>query len=538
MRTILIGAVFAASSAVWGASPATAGSDTASIFTKHRAFVGWQADDNSVQTLKLTYAFARRADANTTPAPARQAMPGTAMQWSMATYRRGLLYRNVVTSGRGLTQQDGFNGKQFWDADEGGNSVAVRETPHRIAFTQNVIDAEAAALVSATLRGTAKVGDKTVDIVRIAPGDGVPADLYIDRATGAYLREVIAPDDHFAARSVEIDAYREIAPGKRVVAEEHGTKRGPVVKLLMADLNPALDPADLRPPSPSSSWTFGSQAPYPMTVALGNGGGRSVRVRATINGHEGTFLLDSGSAIDVVFSPFADTIGLEHLGNSGYRGVNGRFVGAKLARAKDLALGANVLHDSIVHISSQTIPGIDGILGYPLLANALVDVDLAAHTLTILDPMKFDANVGKGAFAFPIDLTSRQPGVLLTLPKNVVVRPVLDSGADFFVIVSDELRQSGKVVALASQVTIGGIELGDYRVYFQGADGGAMQSAPCVRLNAINVGPYRYEQAATCFASPDAFGADGGLVGFDFLRHFNWTFDYPEAKLVLTPNGL
>ena len=28
----------------------------------------------------------------------------------------------------------------------------------------------------------------------------------------------------------------------------------------------------------------------------------------------------------------------------------------------------------------------------------------------------------------------------------------------------------------------------------------------------------------------------GGLLGIDFLKHFNWTFDYPDGKLILTPN--
>ena len=58
-----------------------------------------------------------------------------------------------------------------------------------------------------------------------------------------------------------------------------------------------------------------------------------------------------------------------------------------------------------------------------------------------------------------------------------------------------------------------------------------------MRLNEIQIGPYRYQKALSCFAANDAFGIDGGLLGFDFLRHFNWTFDYPHNRVVLTPNG-
>jgi len=32
-------------------------------------------------------------------------------------------------------------------------------------------------------------------------------------------------------------------------------------------------------------------------------------------------------------------------------------------------------------------------------------------------------------------------------------------------------------------------------------------------------------------------GHRGGLLGYDVLKHFNWTFDLPQNSLVLTPNG-
>jgi hypothetical protein len=56
-------------------------------------------------------------------------------------------------------------------------------------------------------------------------------------------------------------------------------------------------------------------------------------------------------------------------------------------------------------------------------------------------------------------------------------------------------------------------------------------------LNEIVIGPYKNQKVETCFGSAKVFGRDGGLIGFHFLKHFNWTFDYLESKLVLTPNG-
>jgi hypothetical protein len=502
------------------------GDDAATILAHHHAFVGWQADDNSVTSLKLTYIIDRRETPAPNPSAVVTVVPDHAP--NVVEYRKGLVYRDTFATGRGLSVGYGYNGKQFWRTDESGNSAIILEQEARFAFTQNIIDAEAVMLVPSTVHGTAQVGSKIVDVVRITPAGGVPADLYVDRVTGAYLREVIDPEDRFDSYSIDILSYRDIAPGKKIIAESRGTTRGAITRLDTAELNPAIDTANLGIPKSDSTWTFASTEPYPITVALQSGSlGRAVHVRASINGHEGTFLLDSGAGISLIYSPYADTIGLEQLGSSSFTGVNGNSVGAKLARVKDLAIGPNVLHNVVVNVATQGGGGgIDGILGFQLLANAIVDIDLAGKTITILDPVKFEATVGKGAFAFPLDLSTFQPGILLSLPKGVVAHPIFDTGAAYNVMLAKELHSSGRVAGLT-----------DTMMYFSGVDGNDSAAATCIRID-MAAGPYRYTQAQTCFAPNDAFGRDGGLIGFDFLRHFNWTFDYPEAKLVLTPNGL
>ena len=49
------------------------------------------------------------------------------------------------------------------------------------------------------------------------------------------------------------------------------------------------------------------------------------------------------------------------------------------------------------------------------------------------------------------------------------------------------------------------------RAYFGGVYGSGAEPANCARLNEIQVGPYRYQKALSCFAPNDTFGADGGL---------------------------
>src|SRR5471030_1435568 len=122
----------------------------------------------------------------------------------------------------------------------------------------------------------------------------------------------------------------------------------------------------------------------------------------------------------------------------------------------------------------------------------------------------------------------------MSFPKNVVAHPFFDSGASFNVVISSDLYRTGKVSGTPDTLSVAGFELREYSV---GVDGMSAEKSVCVRTN-MTVGPYRYEAARTCFGQANVFGHDGGLIGFDFMRHFNWTFDYPEEKLVLTPNGI
>jgi hypothetical protein len=184
---------------------------------------------------------------------------------------------------------------------------------------------------------------------------------------------------------------------------------------------------------------------------------------------------------------------------------------------------------------SQRRP-VDGILGYDFLAGALVDVDTANKTLRILDPNLLEPTVAKGAYAFTVNLASRQPEIALLVNK-VTTRAIFDTGNDFLAVLSDDLKTSGRLVVLNDVLNAGGGQTADYQVSFTGVDGESNIPAQCSRLTEIAVGPYRYQNVETCFGPAKVFGRDGGLIGFDFLKHFNWTFDYPESKLVLTPNG-
>ena len=509
--------------------------DSAALIAKHRAYVGWALGDGTLKSARVTV---RAVAASPAPSPKPGATPdplGEANATSVEV-RRELLYRASTTAYGVEVRSEGFTGSVFWRANINGNTVTRRGRDAREALTEDVIDAEGLAEVPASARPDATFAKKTAAVVRIAPATGVPADLYFDRDNGALLGYTLQPDVALERQTVHVADYAEFAPGKRYVSAWGFGDSTRVYRVTKFEPNVEVSDADLHPPVPRATWTFGEPSSMPISVVRSTGGGRAVNVEAVVNGHAGHFLLDSGAGSILLFEPFATAAAITDLGRSGYSGINGGFVPATIARVTTLKIAGSTLHDVIVqhNTAASTGSGIDGIIGYDVLAGAIVDVDLVASRLTLTDPSGFDVQPKQGAYAFPLDLSAFHAGVPVKIKDTILPSVWIDTGDDFFVILPHELERH--TVALAGTITVGGFDY-NMNMYFGGVDGGGAVPARCVHFNEVQIGPYRYQKALSCFAPNDAFGLDGGLIGFDFLRHFNWTFDYPHGRLVLTPNG-
>jgi predicted aspartyl protease len=511
-------------------SPAITTDAAAAIFGRHAAYVGHP------DGLVLRYRF-KPEPPKSTPVPKESPEAGpTFPDPSTTTYRRGALYR-TVSEFSGVTGQSGFTGRAFWSANYNGYTAVNYEGAARRRLTENLIDADLLdANLEATVRPAETIDGKAVDVVRVAPAAGIPADVAFDRATGAYVQVTFDPERKYGAHAVmHIDGYEEIGPGIRVPKGFHsGTGEAGRYELSAHTVRTVTND-DLKGPVPTAKWSFASTDTVPIDVveyhssyALGSQSG-AVLVHASIGGHPGTFLLDSGAAGIILFRSYADKLKYTKLGRTGFRGVNGSGIGARFVHLDDpIEVGKNALSNVIVTVQDGaggpgSLNETNGIVGYDFLAGALVDVDTAEKTIRILDPSAMEPAVGRGAFAFTVNLANRTPQIVMKA-VGVTARPTVDTGNSAWIILSDELATSGRIVALTR----------DQRI-FRGVDG--LVRAKCSRLSLVEVGPYKYEKAETCFAETNVFGPEGGLIGFDFLKHFNWTFDYAESKLVLTPNG-
>jgi len=475
------------------------------LLAKHKAYVGWEAGDGTFSSWKLSTQIGSGDNTSV-----------------MTEVRRGYLFHDKYGSGD-LSSDDGFSGRRYWDSDQNGNTVTLYEDDVRMQVSLNALFDEGTAGLSGTSRGSAKIGDAGVQIVRVTPPNGFPIDVYID-ADGAYRRAVISTGDFKTELNVE--KYIDALPGKKIIGQyRYGTSR--TREVVQVEPNVPVADADLLPPQPRTTWEFNSTDPMPITVVVHDVGG-AVHVLASVNGHEGRFLLDSGSDGTLLFSPFAEKVGAEKVSDTFISGVNGERVKAATVRVKDLTIGKNVLHNVVMQTAALSDrQDVDGLIGFDVLAQAIVDVDLVGHKLSILDPAHFAPKLGKGAVAFPVDLSSRQPAAHIVVGNGIDVKPIFDTGNEFDVLLSERLRQSGKVVATVTS----------YEPLY-GVDGRSNGQVACSRLTQMKVGPYSYENAHVCFGDPGVYGEKDGLIGFDFLKHFNWTFDYPDGKLILTPNGV
>jgi predicted aspartyl protease len=530
----LSAAVIAASAAVavlpataHGESVAIANDSVDQIFSRHAAYAGHP------EGLVLKYRFKPPAPkASPKPTPSAGPDEPTFPDRFETTYRRGALYRTVTEAG-GVTQQSGFTGRSFWSANYNGYTVVAYENAARFRLTGNLIEADQLdASLEPRSRPAETIDGKPVDVVRISPPAGIPADIAFDRATGAYVQITTDPEKKYGEHSVvHIDGYAEAGPNVHVPKGYHFGDAADSGRWELAEQTVrAVTNADLRGPVPTASWAFKSTDTEPIdiverssTYSRGLQSG-AVHVHASIGGHAGTFLLDSGAAGIILFKPYADKIKYTKLGRTGFVGINGSGVGARFVKLADsIDVGKNSLSNVIVTVQDGKGFGeVDGIVGYDFLAGALVDVDLAARTIRILDPSTMQPVVAQGAYAFTVNLANRTPQIVVKA-AGAPARPTIDTGNSSWIILSYAMIDDGRVVALPH----------DYRG-FAGVDG--VIGARCSKLSLVEVGPYKYERAETCFAG-GSFGLDGGLIGYDFLKHFNWTFDYAESKLVLTPNG-
>lgn len=509
-------------------APARA-SDASSFFSKHAQYVGWQGTE---QPPVSWTASGTRTNGRATD--------------TFGEKRLGIAYRDTLSAAGGrVSENTGFTGSVLWKSDPNGYTATQHGPPAQIAYDANLIRSEGlAAVAGATIAGDGQAHGVPAVIVHVSPPGGLPMDVYGDPATGAILQAVIDPNG--ASRTVmDIQAYAQFAPGKKAVsAWTLGSMRYELSSIAAA----AVASADLAPSPPSAVWQFGSGT-VPLQLFDLAAHQYSPRVSLTVNGVPGIFVLDTGTPSIIVFDDFARRAGIAPIEAADFSPFSGnpRYEGYGMVNA--LAAGNSVLQHVLVERISQPDATLAGYVGYDFLAGTIADVNLSTSSMQLYDPAKIQPSPGAGAYAFPIDLTSRRPVIATHLSGKAIGFPYFSTGEPFFMMLSQVLRDNGSVSAtdvsnVSQSARIGlvsffGPEYSSDAMQITYSDfTGANGSGTCVMLHSTKIGPYTYQNPPLCFVGSGVFGDKGGAIGLDFLRHFDWTVDYPDAEFVLTPNSL
>lgn len=359
----------------------------ATLLAKHAAYAGWKGGDGSVKTLRETGEATR---------------DGKVVR-EFHKLQMGQVYRSTVAHDTG-SFEGGFTGRVFWQSNENGFTTRTVGEVVKFLATRIAIADEELTSLPGTVRGHETVDGVPTTIVRVAADGALPVDLSIDPTTGAFKRIAIDPGGKYEER-VDILADTEIGTGKRVLSSWRYTGGKTVYRYTKVEANTEIAADEFHPPKAVATWTFGPPAQTNPIVVTD----KRIFIDALVNGHRGHFVFDTGAGGIAFTDSFARTTGAKRVGESGIIGIGGA-ARANLYRVDTLTIGGNTLHDVTIRsgLDERTnSEHIDGLIGFDLLAGAVVELDLDAQTLRILDPTLVAPDTKQG-ITVNVDLRDRK----------------------------------------------------------------------------------------------------------------------------------
>ena len=266
-----------------------------------------------------------------------------------------------------------------------------------------------------------------------------------------------------------------------------------------------------------------------------------VYLPARIDGRAQVILVfDNGASVSGLQDSVARALGIKPAGRATLTGNGQSAMSVGLANDVTFDVASTAIREPLVAI----LPYADfarhegrpngGVLGKDVFARFIVDVDYAAHRLTLRDPDRF--TYPPSGIVIPLhvrkDATAAWMAARITLPGHAPLeaRLALDMGTYSALRLYSPFVKSRHVLGdVAKTVSTYGFGLGgEFPVRLarvQSLDiGGAHLEEPVAELSLADAG-------AT--ARHDVDGTIGGAI----LRRFRVIVDYPHAQMILVPNA-
>jgi predicted aspartyl protease len=265
---------------------------------------------------------------------------------------------------------------------------------------------------------------------------------------------------------------------------------------------------------------------------LGGGAQPLILLPVEINGQGPfEFILDTGAGTSLLSSELARRLEVKVLGSKEGQSAGGK-VSVSLAKVDSLAVGDTKLHDvdvgivDLSHIGKTIGAKIDGDLGYNFLKHFRITIDYGTCELRFDDPKRVEHFANSARIELPMRLANpAKPLILVEVYANGCgpFQFALDTGTSTTAITP----QLAKELAVASS-PVGAA-----------TTGGAHVAVTAGMLQSFMVGGAKIDDMAVIVADffamlSNAVGAKlDGIVGYNFLRHYQVVIDYPNEMLSL-----
>jgi hypothetical protein len=452
---------------------------------------------------------------------------GVELRFSLLFDKEG---RFVETLDGKLNSSQGFDGKEAWSKDWHGavRKLEMEDLDSALLF--------ASVTTHSWLSGQGKVRavemrkeGGTIEVKLRIEGSPMKATLNVDAdsylPTG-YVRESAAGGERFTF--VKWADFRGAKLPTEMTQTEGGVENRYTVERIQPMPTFVRSPFE-APPSDTSRFAFDSAKPNRLEAKASMTG--HILIKARINGkQEKWFIFDSGAGITALDKKLADSLSLESFGELPVLGVGG-LVKAPFRTVASLEIGpvtlknVNAVEMDLGPLSAVFGPDFGGLIGYDLLARAVVEFDHANRFMALYDPKSYELPSGKW---LPLHLGSRLPVVEGKFEgKTDLFR--LDTGAPNNVTFHSPAVEKYRLLENreTTDTAMAGV--------------GGFVRAKAGKLEYFEVGGRRIEAPTVTFASAGSSAFDdpylAGNLGTAFLDRFKVVFDYPHARIAFLDNS-
>ncbi|RMG24744.1 MAG: hypothetical protein D6724_05425 [Armatimonadetes bacterium] len=452
---------------------------------------------------------------------------GVDLRFSFLFDHEGRFVENL--DGR-LSSSQGYDGKTAWSKDWHGavRKLEMEDLDSALLFA-SVVTHSWLSEKSKVRPVSTKREEGRINVELRIENSPMKATLTVDPTSHlptGYVRETPAGGERF-----ELLAWKRYR-GVLLPSEMKQTEGGVENKYTVDQIGPL--PTFVRspfeaPPPDGSRVAFDSSKPNRLETKASLTG--HILVKAKVNGNqEKWFIFDSGAGITVLDKKLADSLGLPSFGELPVLGVGG-LVKAPFRPLPSLEIGPVTLKNVFAVEMDLGLfgtvfgPDFGGLIGYDLLARAVVEFDHANRFMALYDPSTYKLTGGNW---LPLHLGSRLPVVEAKFEGNRDLFR-LDTGAPNNVTFHSPAVEKYRLLEnrSTSDTMMAGV--------------GGVVRAKAGKLEYFEVGGRRIEGPTVTFAPAGNSAFDdpylAGNLGTAFLDRFKVVFDYPHERIAFLDNS-